>query len=83
MEGACEVIYDENQKPYIAELLPRPAALALSRAAELAATLPVESVARKLAIQRAIEKVRAEYPEYFRHDAGRARVYWGLWEASR
>ncbi|WP_205049771.1 hypothetical protein [Parasutterella secunda] len=77
------MIYDENQKLYIAELLPRPAALALSRAAELAATLPVESVARKLAIQRTVDKVRAEYPEYFRHDAKCARVNRGLWETGR
>lgn len=77
------MIYDENQKNYIAELLPRPAALALSRAAELAATLPVESVARKLAIQRTIDKVRAEYPEYFRHDVGRPRLNRGLWETGR
>lgn len=77
------MIYDENQKTYIAELLPRPAALALSRAAELAADLPIESVARKLAIQRVIEKVRAEYPEYFRHDARSTRVDRGLWETSR
>ena len=74
MEGAIEVIYDKDKNPIIADVLPRPAALALSRAAKQAATLPVDSVARKLTVQKVIDKVRAEYPEYFITDcSGRNR----------
>ena len=55
---------------WIAEVLPRDAALSLVRAARLAKTLPVDSLVRAQTIRDAEKKVRALYPEVFRHDGG-------------
>lgn len=61
---------DQTPKTWIAEVLPRDAALSLVRAARLAETLPVGSLARAQAIRNAEKKAKTEYPQYFRHDDG-------------
>ncbi|MDM8227744.1 hypothetical protein [Parasutterella secunda] len=60
----------ENTKtsPWIAEVLPRATALSLVRAAQLARTLPVSSLARAQAIRNAEKKAKAECPNAFRDD---------------
>ena len=65
---------DENKKEdtqaetWIAEVLPRATALSLVRAAQLARTLPVASLARAQAIRNAEKKAKAECPNAFRDD---------------
>lgn len=54
---------------WIAEVLPRDAALSLVRAARLAETLPVGSLARAQAIRNAEKKAKTEYPQCFRNDS--------------
>ena len=71
MEGANEVIYDEDQKPKIANILPMEAALTLSRAYEKARDLPIDSLKRKEIIEEAIEKAKSIAPGCF----SRSRPY--------
>ena len=59
---------DSQAQSWIAEVLPRSAALALVRASELARTLPVGSLARAQAIRNAEKKAKTEFPQFFRHD---------------
>lgn len=59
---------DPKAEEWIAAVLPRETALSLVRAARLARTLPVGSLARAQAIRNAEKKAKAEYPELFRHD---------------
>ena len=67
---------DENEKEdtkaqaWIAEVLPRSAALALVRASELARGLPVGSLARAQVIRNAEKKAKSECPHAFRDDYG-------------
>lgn len=64
---------DENEEKkgqWIAELLPRNAALALSRAATVAQGLPVDSLARAKVIRDAEKKVKEAHPRLFRLDHG-------------
>ena len=61
---------DPQAETWIAEVLPRDAALSLVRAARLAKTLPVGSLARAQAIRNAEKKAKTEYPQCFRHDDG-------------
>ena len=65
----------ENTKTetWIAEVLPRAAALSLVRASELARTLPVGSLARAQAIRNAEKKARNECPNAFRDDDGHSQ----------
>lgn len=59
------MIYDQDQKPEIANVLPVDAALALSRAYQRAKDLPVDSLKRKEVIEEAIEKAKTIAPGYF------------------
>ena len=61
---------DTTAEAWVSTLLPRDAALSLVRAARLAKTLPVDSLVRAQTIRDAEKKVRALYPEAFRHDGG-------------
>ena len=61
---------DQTPTAWIAEVLPRSAAISLVRAARLAETLPVGSLARAQAIRNAEKKAKTEYPQCFRHDDG-------------
>lgn len=49
----------------VSSFLPRPAALALVRAAEAASCFEPYSVQRTLIIERAIKQVKSEYPRFF------------------
>ncbi len=69
------MIYDENGEPSIVDLLPKTAALALSRAARVARDLPEDSIDRKLEINRTIKKVKSEYPEFFKSE-DRTGCHW-------
>lgn len=53
---------------WIAEVLPRPTALSLVLASEVARTLPLGSLARAQVIRNAEKKAKAEHPKLFRHD---------------
>lgn len=70
---------DENEKEdtkaqaWIAEVLPRSAALALVRASELARGLPVGSLARAQVIRNAEKKAKSECPHAFRDDYGHSK----------
>ena len=59
---------DQTPKAWIAAVLPREAALSLVRAARLARTLPIGSLARAQAIRNAEKKAKSEYPRLFRDD---------------
>lgn len=59
------MIYDQDQKPEIANVLPVDAALALSRAYQRAKDLPVDSLKRKEVIEEAIEKAKTIAPGCF------------------
>lgn len=59
------MIYDQDQKPKIAGVLPMEAAHTLSRAYERAKNLPVDSLKRKEIIEEAIEKAKSIAPGCF------------------
>ena len=59
---------DSQTQGWIAEVLPRSAAISLVRASELARTLPIGSLARAQAIRNAEKKAKGEFPQFFRHD---------------
>lgn len=59
---------DSPAETWIAEVLPRPTALSLVLASEVARTLPLGSLARAQVIRNAEKKAKAEYPGLFRHD---------------
>ena len=59
---------DGQAEDWIAELLPRETALSLVRAARLARTLPIGSLARAQAIRNAEKKAKSQYPQFFRND---------------
>ena len=59
---------DSQAETWVSTLLPREAALSLVRAARLARTLPVSSLARAQAIRNAEKKAKSEYPRLFRDD---------------
>lgn len=61
---------DTKAQAWIAEVLPRSAALALVRASELARGLPVGSLARAKVIRDAEKKAKSECPHAFRDDYG-------------
>ena len=61
---------DTKAQAWIAEVLPRSAALALVRASELARGLPVGSLARAQVIRNAEKKAKSECPHAFRDDYG-------------
>ena len=61
---------DSQAEDWIAAVLPREAALSLVRAARLAKTLPIGSLARAQAIRNAEKKAKAQCPRAFRHDDG-------------
>ena len=69
MSNATEKTQENTEaETWIAEVLPRDAALSLVRAARLARTLPVSSLARAQAIRNAEKKAKSEYPRLFRDD---------------
>ena len=71
MSNATEKTQENTEaEVWIAEVLPRDAALSLVRAARLAKTLQVGSLARAQAIRNAEKKAKTEYPQCFRHDDG-------------
>lgn len=71
MSNATEKTQENTEaEVWIAEVLPRSAAISLVRASELARTLPIGSLARAQAIRNAEKKAKTEYPQYFRHDDG-------------
>ena len=59
---------DSQAEDWIAAVLPRETALSLVRAARLARTLPVSSLARAQAIRNAEKKAKSQYPQFFRND---------------
>lgn len=59
---------DSQAEDWIAAVLPRETALSLVRAARLARTLPIGSLARAQAIRNAEKKAKSEYPRLFRDD---------------
>ena len=67
-DGREEKKEASEAETWIAEVLPRPTALALVRAARLARTLPIGSLARAQAIRNAEKKAKSEYPRLFRDD---------------
>ena len=70
-DGAKNKTQEDTQaETWIAEVLPRSAALALVRASELARGLPVGSLARAQVIRDAEKKAKAECPDAFRTEDG-------------
>lgn len=67
-DGREEKKEASQAKTWIAEVLPRPTALSLVLASEVARTLPLGSLARAQVIRNAEKKAKAEHPELFRHD---------------
>ena len=63
MKDECDVF---DRKDWVSTLLPDDAAALLVRAAERARTLPDDSLQRKVAVQKAIEEVKAMCPQAFR-----------------
>lgn len=59
---------DSQAEDWIAAVLPREAAVSLVRAARLAKTLPVGSLARAQVIRNAEKKAKAECPNAFRNE---------------
>ena len=59
---------DTQAETWVSTLLPREAALSLVRAARLARTLQVSSLARAQAIRNAEKKAKSQYPRLFRDD---------------
>lgn len=64
---------DTKAETWISEVLPRPTALALVRASELARELPVGSLSRAQVIRNAEKKAKAECPNAFRDDDGHSQ----------
>ena len=64
---------DTKAETWISEVLPRPTALSLVIASEMARTLPVGSLARAQVIRDAEKKAKAECPNAFRHDDGHSQ----------
>lgn len=62
---------EKKEELGIARLLPDYLAMALSRAAELARNLPINSLQRAKVIRDAEKKARIECPQAFRDDDGR------------
>ena len=59
---------DTQAETWVSTLLPREAVLSLVRAARLARTLQVSSLARAQAIRNAEKKAKSQYPQFFRND---------------
>ena len=59
---------DPQAETWIAEVLPRSAAISLVRASELAKELPEGSLARAQVVRDAEKKTKAEFPQFFRDE---------------